>query len=127
MIDSCPIVMFFLEQVHFLHVVKSSGYIWVGRSGCSCKLLSYCRVLSVCFVLLKWDFYPPSLYVLTQNPHPIVFNCLFCMRQPCFCNQLIMFITVPLLMYQKLSFPSSFPMLPDFFYFVFLFFINNHW
>ena len=47
------------------------------------------------------------------------------MRQPCFCYPVVMFIFIALPMYQVLCPSSTFPMLPAFFYFIFLFFINN--
>ena len=47
------------------------------------------------------------------------------MRQPRFRYPLVVFIFITLPMHQVLCSPSIFPMLPDFFYLIFLFFINN--
>ena len=49
------------------------------------------------------------------------------MRQPCFCNPLVMLISITFPMHQILSFLSFFLMLPDFFHFILFFFINNVW
>ena len=49
------------------------------------------------------------------------------MRQPRFSYLLVVFIPIALLMHQVLHLSSSFSMLPDFFYLILLFFINNRW
>ena len=49
------------------------------------------------------------------------------MRQPWFCYLLVIFIFISFPVNQVLHPSFSFPMLPDFFHFIFFFFINNCW
>ena len=79
------------------------------------------------FWTVKMGFYSLSLWVLTQTPCPIIFNCLFCMRQPQFCDLLVMFIFISFPVHEVLYLSTLFFVLPDFFYFIFFFLINNSW
>jgi len=57
---------FFVQDYNKIHVVNSTSNVWVGRSGCSCKLVKHDLSLNfmfACNVLRHWFGVLPSYFI----------------------------------------------------------------